>query len=88
LFDSFLKGTRLASEILGIRFHGAETAVVTTRGDTYKNKPGKLRKLQTFTIVRTNGEWRIAAFQNTMHKRLMEALSFRFRPDSRPASRG
>lgn len=87
LFDSFLKGTRLASEIVGIRFHGADTAVVTTRGDTYKNKPAKLRKLQTFTVVRIGGRWRIAAFQNTMHKRLMEALSFRFKPDSRPMSR-
>ena len=85
LFDSFLKGTRLASQTTSIRFCGADVAVVLTRGDTYKKKRGKLRKVQTFTVVRQgDGRWKIAAFQNTMRKPLMEAISFKFRPASRP----
>jgi uncharacterized protein (TIGR02246 family) len=42
LFDSFLKGTRLASQTTSIRFYGADVAVVLTRGDTYEKKPAKL----------------------------------------------
>lgn len=86
LFDSFLKGTRLASEVIDLRFHGPDTAVVITRGDTYKkNRPAKLPKVQTYTVVRqADGEWRVAAFQNTKHKALLEAISFRFQPASKP----
>jgi uncharacterized protein (TIGR02246 family) len=87
LFNSFLKGTRLASQITNVRFYGADVAVVLTRGDTYKKNQGKLRKVQTFTVVRQgDGRWKIAAFQNTMRKPLMEAISFRFRPASRPST--
>lgn len=86
LFDSFLKGTKLAGEVVGIHFQGADTAVVVTRGDTYKKKAGKLRKVQTYTVVREPAGWRIASFQNTMRKPLMEAISFRFKPESRPVA--
>lgn len=87
LFDKFLKGIHLASQTLDVRFYGEETAVVTTRGDTYKKAPGKLRKIQTYTIVRcADGQWRIAAFHNTMRKPLMEAISFRLLPASAPAT--
>ncbi|WP_066941838.1 SgcJ/EcaC family oxidoreductase [Microtetraspora fusca] len=86
LFDSFLKGTRLAGEIVGIRFTGPDTALVVTRGDVHKGKPGKLHKIQTYTLVRqANGEWKVAAFQNTKHKALMEAISFKAQPATRPA---
>lgn len=85
LFDSLLKGTRLASEIIEIRFYSADTAVVITRGDTYKGKPGKLSKIQTYTVVRqADGQWLIAAFQNTQHKKLMEAISFKIQPKTKP----
>lgn len=85
LFDSFLKGTCLASEVSRIRFYGADTAVVITRGDTYKGKPGQPSKIQTYTVVRqTDGQWLVAAFQNTQHKKLMEAVSFKLQPKSKP----
>ncbi|MFF5209911.1 SgcJ/EcaC family oxidoreductase [Streptosporangium sp. NPDC000396] len=86
LFDSFLKGTHLADQIIDIRFYGPGTAVVTSRGDTYKGKkPTKLGKTQTYTIVReADGHWRIAAFHNTKHQALMEAISFKFQPKTRP----
>jgi len=85
LFSSFLKGTKLACDVTDIRFLGDDTAVVVGRGDTYKKKPPRLRKVQTYTFVRDGGGWRIAAFHNTLHKSLMEAISFRFLPASKPA---
>lgn len=88
LFDSFLKGTRLSLQILDIRRYGADTAVVTTRGEVAKKTPRRLGKLATYTLVRgTDGQWRIAAVQKTRHKSLMEAISFRFQPATRPAVR-
>ncbi len=88
LFESFLKGTRLASEIVGIRFTGADSALVVTRGDVHKGRPGKLGKIQTYTLVRrAGGDWKVAAFQNTKHKALMEAISFKAQPATKPATR-
>lgn len=87
LFDSFLKNTRLTVEILEIRRYGADTAVVVTRGDSTKGTPRKLGKLATYTVVRdSDGQWRIAAVQKTQRKPVMEAISFRFQPASKPAN--
>ncbi|MFE3102786.1 SgcJ/EcaC family oxidoreductase [Nocardia tengchongensis] len=88
LFDSFLKGTRMWGETLDIRRYGNDTAVVVSAGDVGKKQPAKLGKLATYTVVRdTDGEWRIAAIQKTQRKPLMEAISFRFQPGTRPAAR-
>ncbi|MFI6848665.1 SgcJ/EcaC family oxidoreductase [Kitasatospora sp. NBC_00085] len=94
LFDSFLKGTRLILDITDLRFYGTDTAVVVTRGDVRKGgtpeqdgKQGKVGKLATYTVVReADGRWRIAAVQKTQRKPLMEAVSFRFQPATRPAA--
>lgn len=88
LFAKYLKGTQLADEILGIRFLGPNTAVVTGRGDTYKGRPPRrLTKVQTYTLVREHdGRWRIAAFQNTKRKPLLEAISFRTAPGLIPSA--
>jgi len=88
LWAKVIKGTKLADEVLDIRFFGPDTAVVNGRGDTYKGKrPQKLTKIQTYTIVRqADGKWRIAAFHNTKHKPLLESISFRFVPDAIPAA--
>jgi uncharacterized protein (TIGR02246 family) len=87
LFDSFLKGTQLVMEILDIRQYGADTAVVVTRGEVVKGTPKKLGKLATYTLVRdADGRWRIAAVQKTKHKAIMEAVSFRFQPATKPAA--
>ncbi|MFE3557306.1 SgcJ/EcaC family oxidoreductase [Streptomyces sp. NPDC059193] len=91
LFSKFLKNTRLAGEIIDIRFYGPDTAVVTGRGDTYKGsrapKTSKLSKLQTTVLVREgDGQWRIAAFHNTQRKPLMEAISFKTAPGLIPAA--
>ncbi|MFG1964815.1 SgcJ/EcaC family oxidoreductase [Nonomuraea sp. NPDC049028] len=87
LFDSFLKGTQLVMEILEIRRYGADTAVVVTRGEVVKGAPKKLGKLATYTLVReADGQWCIAAVQKTKHKGLMEAVSFKFQPATKPAA--
>ncbi|MER5327230.1 SgcJ/EcaC family oxidoreductase [Streptosporangium roseum] len=88
LFAKFLKGTRLADEILDVRFYGPDVAVVTSRGDSFKgSRPKKLTKVQTYTLAReADGPWRIAAFQNTKRKPLMEAISFKAAPDLVPTS--
>ncbi|MFC4909103.1 SgcJ/EcaC family oxidoreductase [Actinomadura gamaensis] len=88
LFDSFLKGTRLASETLSVRMTGPDSALVITRGATYKgdDRPAKLDKVQTYAMVREGGAWKVAAFQNTKRKPLMEAISFKFQPASKPAA--
>ncbi|WP_035736335.1 SgcJ/EcaC family oxidoreductase [Glycomyces arizonensis] len=89
LFAKFTKGTRLADEILDVRFYGADAAVVNTRGEIYKGeaRPAaeKMSKVQTYTVVREEGGWKIAAFQNTKRKALMEKISFKFAPETVPA---
>ncbi|WP_125612261.1 SgcJ/EcaC family oxidoreductase [Specibacter cremeus] len=91
LFSKFLKNTRLAADIIDIRFPGPDTAIVTGRGDTYKGAsapaPSKMSKVQTHTLVReADGTWLIAAFHNTQRKRLMEAISFKTAPSTIPAA--
>ncbi|MFF4713448.1 SgcJ/EcaC family oxidoreductase [Streptomyces eurythermus] len=88
LFTTFFKGTRLADEVLAVRFHGPDVAVVNGRGDTFKGKrPRKLTRIQTYTLVRQeDGRWRIAAFHNTKRKPLMESISHRFAPGLAPAA--
>ncbi|WP_433681979.1 SgcJ/EcaC family oxidoreductase [Nocardia sp. CA-119907] len=89
LFAGFKKGTKLTDSILGIRFYGTDTAIVTSRGDTYTDdpkQPADLSKTQTYTIVRQDGRWLIAAFQNTQRKNVMERISFLYDPATRPAA--
>ncbi|MER5865131.1 SgcJ/EcaC family oxidoreductase [Kitasatospora sp. NPDC002040] len=88
LFGGLAKGTRLADATLDIRFPAPGLAVVNGRGDTYKGKrPQKLSKIQTYTLVRgDDGQWLIAAFQNTKRKPLLEALSYRLAPGLVPAA--
>jgi uncharacterized protein (TIGR02246 family) len=85
LFDSFLEGTRLSIEIVEIRRLGADAAVVVTRGEVAKRAPRRLGKVATYTLVRdADAGWQIAAVQKTKRRPLMEAISFRFQPGSRP----
>jgi uncharacterized protein (TIGR02246 family) len=87
LWRKFLKGSTLADEITDVRFTGPDTAIVTGRGEVFKGgRPKRLGKVQTYVMVREpDGRWRIAAFQNTKHKALAEAMQFRFAPDTRPS---
>ncbi len=86
LFSGFLKGTKLADSFLGARFHGHDVAIVTSRGDRYEGeRPAKLSKTQTYTLVReTDGQWRIASFHNTQRQPVMERISFLFDSATKP----
>jgi uncharacterized protein (TIGR02246 family) len=85
LFAKFLKGTTLAHEVLDVRFLGTDAAVLTSSGDTVKGaSPKKLTKVQTYTLVREGGRWLVAAFHNTQRRPLMEGISFRFAPETKP----
>lgn len=87
LYDGPLSGTRLADRYLGLRFLAADVAVLTTRGDTYEGDvPDELSKVQTYTLLREGDEWKIAAFQNTQRKELMEQIQFRWMPETRPGA--
>jgi uncharacterized protein (TIGR02246 family) len=87
LFATYLKETRLAAAVLTVRFPGPGVALLTGRGDTYKGPtPKKLRKVQTYVLVRrADGSWRIAAFHNTKRRPLLEAITFRSGPGLVPA---
>ncbi|THA76008.1 SgcJ/EcaC family oxidoreductase [Streptomyces sp. A0642] len=89
LFDSFLKDTRLDTDVVSLRFHGPGSAVAVTRGAVRKHgaKTGRLDKIATYTLVRrADSSWGIAAVQKTTRRPLMEAFSFRMRPATRPAA--
>lgn len=86
MFGSFLKGTTLADERIEVRFHGPDAAVVTSRGDIVKGRRRKpLGKAQTYTLVRTDDGWRIAAFHNTKRRPLLETISARLQPATAPS---
>ncbi|MET9915475.1 SgcJ/EcaC family oxidoreductase [Streptomyces sp. NPDC006435] len=89
LFDTFLKGTELHLDVRDIRTHGPDTAVVVTRGEVSRKPPRRLGKIATYTLVRTDRRgWRIAAVQKTRRKGLLEAVSFRLQPATRPVPAG
>jgi uncharacterized protein (TIGR02246 family) len=88
LFAKFLKGTRLVHEVVDARFLGADAAVLTTRGDTAKgDRPKKPTKVQTYALVREGDRWLVAAFHNTQRRPLLEGVSFRFAPETKPLAR-
>lgn len=89
LYDGPLSGTRLTDRYLGLRFLTPDVAVLTTRGDTYDgDEPDEPSKVQTYTLVKdSDGDgWKVAAFQNTQRKELMEQIQFRWMPDTTPAA--
>jgi len=87
LFDDVLADTRLADRFLELRMLTADVAVLTTRGDNYQGEdPGELTKVQTYTLVRHGREWKVASFQNTQRRPVMEAIQYLLMPGTRPAA--
>jgi uncharacterized protein (TIGR02246 family) len=85
-WEKFLKGTRMTAVITGIHLYGPDVAVVTAHGDVAKGR-GEAKpegKEITFTAVRQDGSWMFASYQNTKRKRIMEALSFKYAPETAP----
>ncbi|ASF10540.1 hypothetical protein NBRGN_027_01310 [Nocardia brasiliensis NBRC 14402] len=88
VFEKYLKNTRLDGEITGFRFLTPDVAVVHGRGAVLKGRRRRtLRntKVQTTIVVRADGEWRIAAFQNTKYHWLF--AKFATKSDQRVGSR-
>jgi uncharacterized protein (TIGR02246 family) len=69
LFDKWLRGTRLVGGVESVRFLSPDVALMHARGGTVmrgKSRPAPERdSIQTLVAVKRNGEWRLAAFQNT-----------------------
>jgi uncharacterized protein (TIGR02246 family) len=87
LFARALRGTRIADEIVDLRFYRLDTAVLISRGDTYKGEPpAKLSKIQTYTLVRGLEGWQVAAFHNTKRRPVLEEITFWLAPASRPGT--
>lgn len=69
LFDKWLKGTRLVGKVEDVRFLSPDVALIHAVGGTVmrgKSEPSPGRgSIQTLVATRQEGEWRLAAFQNT-----------------------
>ena len=69
LFDKWLKGSRLVGEVKDVRFLSPDVALMHAVGGTVmrgKSEPVPERdSIQTLVATRQEGEWRLAAFQNT-----------------------
>lgn len=80
LFDKWMKGTHLVGRIEGVRFLGPDVALMHAVGGTVmrgKTKPSPERdSIQTYVAARENGEWRLAAFQNTRVRPIKGGMPF------------
>jgi uncharacterized protein (TIGR02246 family) len=69
LFEKWLKGTRLVGRVEDVRFLGPDVALMHAVGSTVmrgKSEPSPERdSVQTLVATKEDGEWRLAAFQNT-----------------------
>lgn len=69
LFQTYLKGTRLTGEVTDLRFLSDNVAIMHATGSTImrgQTFPSPERhSIQTLVVVRQNGWWQLAAFQNT-----------------------
>jgi len=69
LFETYLKGTRLVGQVISVRFLSPEAALMHAVGGTVmrgKSAPAPERdSIQTLVATKRDGEWCLAAFQNT-----------------------
>jgi uncharacterized protein (TIGR02246 family) len=80
LFDRWMKGTRLVGRVKDVRFLSPDVALMHAVGSTVmrgKSEPSPERdSIQTLVAVRRDGEWRLAAFQNTRVRPMRNAAAF------------
>ncbi len=69
LFDKWLTGTRLVGQVKAVRFLAPDVALMHAVGSTVMrgaSKPSPVRdSIQTLVAKRRDGQWKLAAFQNT-----------------------
>jgi len=80
LFDKWMKGSRLVGQVKDVRFLNPDVALMHAVGSTVmrgKSEPSPERdSIQTLGAVRQDGEWRLAAFQNTRVRPVHNAAAF------------
>ena len=80
LFDKWLNGTRLVGRVKDVRFLSPDVALMHAVGSTImrgKTVPSPERvSIQTFVAVRRDGQWRLAAFQNTRLRVMRNGITF------------
>ncbi|GAA4547274.1 SgcJ/EcaC family oxidoreductase [Amycolatopsis samaneae] len=59
------RGTKMAVKPVSVTMLGEDVASVLTVGGIGTNEPVEYDKFQTFSLVRRDGRWQCAAFQNT-----------------------
>lgn len=80
LFDKWLKGTRLVGRVKDVKFLSPDVALMHAVGSTVmrgKSEPSPERdSIQTLVAVRRDGQWRLAAFQNTRLRVMRNGITF------------
>ncbi len=80
LFDKWLKGSRLVGKVKDVRFLSPDVALMHAVGSTVmrgKSEPSPERdSIQTLVAIRQDGEWRLAAFQNTRVRPMRNLAAF------------
>ena len=79
VFEKWQRGSRMRMRVRTVRHLGDDVAVVLTEGGIGKRRI-PVNKVQTFTMVRRDGRWRCAAFQNTKKNRLFIRMNRIFDP--------
>jgi uncharacterized protein (TIGR02246 family) len=69
LFDTFLKGSRLVGKVRSVRFLTAGVALIHAISGTMMAGQSDIdperNSIQTLVAIKSNGQWHLAAFQNT-----------------------
>jgi uncharacterized protein (TIGR02246 family) len=80
LFDKWMKGTRLVGRVKDVRFLSPDVALMHAVGSTImrgRTAPSPERdSIQTLVAVRHDGQWRLAAFQNTRLRVMRNGITF------------
>jgi uncharacterized protein (TIGR02246 family) len=77
LFRKLLKGSRLQIDVTRVRFLTPDVALIHANATVVKKARQRNRRnarVNTSVAVRIDGRWRLAASQNTTHRRLAEKL--------------
>jgi uncharacterized protein (TIGR02246 family) len=87
LFKKLLKGSRLDTAITQMKFLTPDVALIHTDAAVVKRgrRRNRRRRVNASIAVRTDGQWLLAASQNTTHRRLAEWFLGKFDPRTLPA---